>query len=917
MKRSIIFSLTLLFITTAFCAIGTHAACTVFVTNTGDSSTPGSGSLRAAINAANVNPNLDTICFNIPGSGVQTIHRGPSGPGGFPSISQPVIIDGFSQPGSHADTAQNSHDAVMLIEIKGDLAGSLDSGLSIISGPGFNASGSTIMGLVINSFGSAQIAINGTSNNTIQGNFIGTNAAGTARVANLSGSTGIRITGGADNIIGGTSVGQGNLISGNGILNGGPGIFLNGNNGGNPNVCSGAPTPVSGTIIQGNLIGTDRTGSYAVANNTGVYIRCSASGNVVGGTIAGARNVISGNAIDPNNNLFGQGVLLGLGTTDNTIQGNYIGTDATGMAAVPNESFGISLGFGAPNSGSSHNLIGGPSPVAGNVISGNARSGVFIQQHSDGNIIQQNLIGVKANGIGALGNSGNGVGISSFSSGNLVGGTTDGQIGSPSAGNTIANNVNGVSVFSSASDTGPSTGNTIIQNSIFSNQRLGIDLNGDSIPPGVTPNDPCDSDNGSNNLQNFPVLTSLATSAGMATISGKLDSTPGNQFYLEFFSNAAEDPSGNGEGQTFIGSTILTTGGGCTANFTVNLAIPNNEQSITATASSFSTHDTSEFSAWFATSSTSVSSDIDPSTYGQLVTFTATVSSTAGTPSGSVIFMDGATVLGNGTLDGSGHAAFATSSLAAGSHSITAVYNGNTNYYLSTSAVLYQVVNAANTTTSLSSDQNPSADGQSVTFNATVTAVAPGAGTPTGTVTFSDGATVLATIPVDGTGHAAFVTSSLSNGPHSITATYNGSANFLGSGSTSVSQLVYGVVAGGGSFVIGNGNAAVGSNVTYWGAQWASMNTLSDGSAPSSFKGFADQAPAGCGGTWTTRPGNSSKPPDSIPGYMAVIVAGSASKSGSTISGNTTQIVIVKTNAGYDSNPGHAGTGAVVAVICH
>jgi hypothetical protein len=123
----------------------------------------------------------------------------------------------------------------------------------------------------------------------------------------------------------------------------------------------------------------------------------------------------------------------------------------------------------------------------------------------------------------------------------------------------------------------------------------------------------------------------------------------------------------------------------------------------------------------------------------------------------------------------------------------------------------------------------------------------------------------------------------------------------------------------GGSFVIGDLNAAIGSQVTFWGAQWAKSNSLSGGVAPASFKGFAESAMTslpGCGAAWISDPGNSSRPPASIPPYIAVIVSSSTTKSGSAIAGNTQQVVVVKTNPGYAPNPGHAGTGTVVAVIC-
>lgn len=122
-----------------------------------------------------------------------------------------------------------------------------------------------------------------------------------------------------------------------------------------------------------------------------------------------------------------------------------------------------------------------------------------------------------------------------------------------------------------------------------------------------------------------------------------------------------------------------------------------------------------------------------------------------------------------------------------------------------------------------------------------------------------------------------------------------------------------------GAFVIGNGNATVGSAVTFWGAQWTKANTLTGGAAPASFKGFADNTttnPPSCHQSWSTAPGNSSKPPTSVPQYMAVIVSGSIGKSGSSIRGDTVHVVVVKTNPGYAADPGHAGTGTVVAVLC-
>jgi hypothetical protein len=139
--------------------------------------------------------------------------------------------------------------------------------------------------------------------------------------------------------------------------------------------------------------------------------------------------------------------------------------------------------------------------------------------------------------------------------------------------------------------------------------------------------------------------------------------------------------------------------------------------------------------------------------------------------------------------------------------------------------------------------------------------------------------------------------------------------NFYVGAAASGSALLYSLAPGGGSFVVGD-QSAVGS-VTFWGAKWSKLNRVTGGEAPDAFKGFALVTPMTCGSRWTTGPGNSPDPPaGTLPAYMAVLVTSSVAKSGSSISGTTTHIVIVKTDAGYKNDPGHAGTGTVVATVC-
>ena len=152
-------------------------------------------------------------------------------------------------------------------------------------------------------------------------------------------------------------------------------------------------------------------------------------------------------------------------------------------------------------------------------------------------------------------------------------------------------------------------------------------------------------------------------------------------------------------------------------------------------------------------------------------------------------------------------------------------------------------------------------------------------------------------------------------GPHSVTTHV---CDVGGSCADATSQLLVYDYSAGGDFVIGDRNAGIGSSVTFWGAQWATGNSLSGGVAPDSFKGFANhtaEVPA-CGTGWTTTPGNSADPPATVPSYMAVIVASSVSGGDPIIAGDSVKLVVVKTESGYGPAAGHAGTGTVVGQIC-
>src|SRR5207245_1350490 len=255
------------------------------------------------------------------------------------------------------------------------------------------------------------------------------------------------------------------------------------------------------------------------------------------------------------------------------------------------------------------------------------------------------------------------------------------------------------------------------------------------------------------------------------------------------------------DGITVIGSGTLSATAPFTATFSTGSLVVGTH-SITAqylgnTNFSGSTSTAVSQVVNKASTTTALTSSLNPSTFGQSVTFTATVAVSApgaGTPTGTVNFLDGKTVIVISTLSWTTPfiATFITGSLAVGTHSITAQYLGNTNFSGSTSTAVSQVVNKAGTTTSLASSVNPTVFGQSTTFTATVAVVSPGAGTPTGTVNFLDGTTVIGSGTLSATAPftATFSTSSLTAGTHSITAQYLGDTNFSGSTSAVLTQTV-------------------------------------------------------------------------------------------------------------------------------
>ncbi len=353
----------------------------------------------------------------------------------------------------------------------------------------------------------------GASQILVVGNFVGTNPAGTSAVAN--GAEGVLLWGsGGQNTVGGTSAAARNVISGN---VGGGVLFYQ---------------AASGNIVLGNYIGTDLTGSFAVTNlGQGVNIT-SSPGETIGGTVSGAGNLIAGN--------LQEGVLLsGSATASNDVVGNTIGLNSSGA------SLGNSTGVYLANSASG-NTIGGLTTSARNIISGNTGSGVWIDGASS-NLLVGNLIGTDPTASAARPN-GLGIYLSGTSANNTIGGTVGG------AGNEIAFNT-GAGVQTSGSGV---TGTAILENSILANGGLGIDLGGDGVTAAGTP---------------LVTLSGLASGlASNGTISGAISATPSTTYRIELYANQAADPSGYGEGLTFINAVNVTTNASGSATFSVTTA---------------------------------------------------------------------------------------------------------------------------------------------------------------------------------------------------------------------------------------------------------------------------------------------------------------------------------------------------------
>ncbi|MDD3875658.1 MAG: T9SS type A sorting domain-containing protein [Bacteroidales bacterium] len=546
------------------------------VTNSLDN---GSGSLRSALQSAIYTPAPPhQIVFNIP-----TSDNGYNATKGTWTINLtrplPYITSGQIKIDATTQTTYAGNTNINGPEIELDGAYNVDYAFHI-----FNAANVEVRGFVIKRF-IYGIQISGSSavHNIIAGNYIGVNHNASDTIGCYIGIEILSLA--SENLIGGPQIQDRNIVSGNQHI--GIRLLHSSNN----------------TIIN-NYVGLDRTGEIALPNYDGISLEALTQNNIIGGLTPQERNVVSGN--------IAYGIpLIGLHTRYNKIIGNYIGTNASGTAPVPN-TYGVLF-----DDGSRYNQVGGYQTGESNLISGNSGYGVFIYNYgtmenyvvgnligtdytgtqavpnangividgiatnhlidkniisgniqqgiaihisgSNGHHITRNKIGTDISGLYPLGNGEDGIRIAEGAQLNIIG-------VAPDSGNIIAYNGNcGVTIM-----TLNDIKNRISGNSIYANAVQGIDL----YPPGPNSNDAGDTDSGPNNLQNYPVLLSAVynQTTGETTLNGSIDTQNPDSCVIEFFLSD-DDNLGYGQGKVFIGYASPLANGNFSHIFNMPLSL--------------------------------------------------------------------------------------------------------------------------------------------------------------------------------------------------------------------------------------------------------------------------------------------------------------------------------------------------------
>lgn len=548
----------------AMLATQTSSPLTLIVNSTGDAAdgNPGDGvcatstgvcTLRAAIQEADTHSGATTIDFNISGSGVHTIQLSSqlptlnNAPGG-------ITIDGYSQPGAAVNTDPQIDNAKIMIQVRGN-------------GPNYSSGGfdgihmtepnNTIRGIAFYNLANAMNMYGpAATNNTIVGNFIGTDAAGSFDASgSVLNADGISLdAGAASNRIGSPALADRNVISGNAYR----GMSIN-DIGSNNNT------------VQNNIIGLSPDGTRRLQNwKHGIDINYGASNNLIGGSAQYDRNIISGNGQTGTTDwTAGTEVSHDAATTGNQIIDNCYGTDVSCNNA-PSYAYNAYMGLRIEDS--VHNTL-----VQGNVIVNSDIGGIqFASWDTPNNVVKNNDIGVTANGTAAPNNN---FGIcicyeahnETIGPGNVIANTTAGSVAA------------GLGVWIS---TAGDIDNTITQNSIYNNAGLGIDL----YPSGPNANSSNGTASGPNNELNTPTLWNAFPNF----VNGIDPTCVGCT--VEVFKAArlsTDKGRGNyGQGQTFLGSTIVGTGGKWNLYNVTGLSVGDY---VTTTATDLQ-GDTSEFS---------------------------------------------------------------------------------------------------------------------------------------------------------------------------------------------------------------------------------------------------------------------------------------------------------------------------------
>ena len=447
---------------------------------------------------------------------------------------------------------------------------------------------------------------------------------------------------------------------------------------------------------------------------------------------------------------------------------------------------------------------------------------------------------------------------------------------------------------------------------VFTSSNTDVTGSSGSLAGGQTVN-PADTTTGVSSSANPSEFGAAVTFTATTTVNSPGSGTASGS--VQFQDNGIDlgSPQNLGGGQTSITTSGLSVGSHTIlASFTSNSPNFNNSAGNTAqvvdkarTTLSYDGAVTADFSDPAVLSARLTRTDSSTPVAGKTVTFTM----------GSELCFQ--------VTDATGEASCTiTPSEAAGPFTVAAAFIGDGNYLASTDSKPFTVTREETTTTY--TGPTVIAQGNPVTLSGQLLedGTTPIAGR-TLTLTLGSGVASqsCATGPTDTSGNAQCTVPSVTvtQGSQPVRADFAGDGYYLPSADTTKNVIIFAFPSRG-IFVLGDKSAtAAPATVTFWGAQWATQNILSGGIAPSSFKGFADtpsSKPPACGGAWTSSPGNSSSPVESVPAYMGTAVSTSITKNGSTISGRITKIVVVLTAPGYAADPGHAGTGTIIATYC-